>query len=185
MFVNRRNPSGAGRHVGIDNLSAGAEVAEWFANRGCRRVALIHASLLSSATAERAQGFRGRAGQLGLLLPPSRVVSAAVADHLEIGHQAMGRLLSAATVPQGVFCTSDLIAYGAQRRSASAGLLAGRDLHFVGFDDSPLNEWVAPWLNAVRVPYAEYGAAIVQALRGDKGDTVLPHRLVVRDAVAR
>ncbi|MCP4381993.1 MAG: hypothetical protein GY798_11380 [Hyphomicrobiales bacterium] len=27
----------------------------------------------------------------------------------------------------------------------------------VRFDDNPLNEWVAPWLTSVRVPYDAYG----------------------------
>jgi LacI family transcriptional regulator len=113
-------------------------------------------------------------------LPAARVLTVDRAEHLDIGYRSMARLLGPATHPDAVFCTSDLIAYGAQRRSAEAGLVAGRDIHFAGFDDSPLNEWVAPWLSAVRVPYAEYGAAIVRALQGETADIVLPHQLVVR-----
>lgn len=182
IFVNRRNPLGGGRHVGIDNALAGAEVARWMSSTACRQVALIHGRLSSSATAERAEGFRAEAGRLKLNLPASRVVAGTAGDHLDIGYAGMDRLLAARTRPDAVFCTSDLIAYGAQRRAAEAGLVAGRDMAFVGFDDGPLNEWVAPWLNAVRVPYAEYGDAIVQALQADSGDIVLPHRLVLRTA---
>ncbi len=184
VFVNRRNPGGSGRHVGIDNRQAGTDVARWMAAQGCERVALIHGRLFSSATVERVEGFRAAAATLGLQLPASRVLSTATSEHLELGLQAMGRLLRGAVRPDAVFCTSDLIAYGAQRRAAEAGLLPGRDIAFVGFDDSPLNDWVAPWLNAVRVPYAEYGAAIVRALQGEQGDIVLPHRLVLRAASA-
>ena len=73
------------------------------------------------------------------------------------------------------------------RRAAPRGRIGwapGRDIAFVGFDDGPLNDWVAPWLNAVRVPYGEYGAAIVRALQGEPGEIVLPHRLVVRQTAA-
>jgi hypothetical protein len=38
-------------------------------------------------------------------------------------------------------------------------------------------------LHAVRVPYGEYGEAIVRALQGNRSaraDIVLPHRLVTR-----
>ena len=180
VFVNRRNPLGGGRHVGIDNRQAGAEVARWMAAQGCQRVALIHGRLFSSATAERVEGFRTEARRLKLRLPAARVIAGTAGDHLDIGYAGMGRLLAATARPDALFCTSDLIAYGAQRRAAEAGLVAGRDIVFVGFDDGPLNEWVAPWLNAVRVPYAEYGGAIVQALQGEQGDIVLPHRLMVR-----
>ena len=61
------------------------------------------------------------------------------------------------------------------------------ELTIVGFDDSPLNDWVAPWLSSVRVPYDRYGPAIVEAmsamLDGQRSiSTLLPHRLVIRDA---
>jgi LacI family transcriptional regulator len=58
------------------------------------------------------------------------------------------------------------------------------DLLVVGFDDNPLNDWVAPWLSSVRVPYERYGAAIVQALDAPAGgpppSIILPHELVIR-----
>lgn len=185
VFVNRRNPRGTvGRYVGIDNRQAGADVARWFHAQGWKRVALVHGRLFSSATAERVEGFRGEAQALRLQLPASRVLTVDDAEHLDIGRHAMARLLAQPARPDAVFCTSDLIAYGAQRCCAEAGLVAGRDIHFAGFDDGPLNEWVAPWLSAVRVPYAEYGNAIVQALQGDaRDDITLPYRLVVRTAV--
>lgn len=183
VFVNRRNPRGAGGcYVGIDNREAGAEVARWFGAQGWQRVALIHGRMFSSATAERVEGFRAEVKALGLQLPARRVLTVDDAEHLEIGHQSMARLLAMSPRPDAVFCTSDLIAYGAQRSCAEAGLVAGRDMHLVGFDDSPLNEWIAPWLHAVRVPYAAYGSAIVRALQGERADIVLPHQLVVRQA---
>jgi LacI family transcriptional regulator len=80
-----------------------------------------------------------------------------------------------------VFCTSDLIAYGAHRRALEAGLEIGRELVLIGFDDSPMNAWIAPWLHAVRVPYAAYGEAIVRSLADRQaGPIILRHELVVR-----
>jgi len=60
------------------------------------------------------------------------------------------------------------------------------DCVIVGFDDNPFNDWVAPWLNSVRVPYADYGEAMVRAISGKRGahtsgDAILPHRLVARN----
>ena len=42
----------------------------------------------------------------------------------------------------GIFCSSDLIAYGAQRAITEAGLRVPQDVTLVGFDDNPLNDWV-------------------------------------------
>ncbi len=54
-----------------------------------------------------------------------------------------------------------------------------------GFDDNPLNDWVAPWLSSVRVPCNRFGPTVVAA-RGTIGqgaavDTLPEHRLVVRN----
>jgi LacI family transcriptional regulator len=182
VFVNRRDPFGEHCHVGIDNRRAGADVARWMAGQGWARLGLIHGRLSSSATAERVQGFRDEVAALRLKLPASRIATRASAEHLVIGQQGMQALLAAGAPPQAVFCTSDLIAYGAQRAAADAGLRPGHDIAFVGFDDSPLNPWVAPWLHAVRVPYDQYGEAIVRALQSPQAAIVLAHELVVRQA---
>ena len=183
VFVNRRSPVDAPkqRYVGIDNRVAGCDVANWLAAQGLREVGLIHARLSSSATAERVQGFRATLGSHGIPLARAHVQTVADAEHLQIGYQSMAKLIALPRRPRAVFCTSDLIAYGAQRCLAEAGLQVGRDVLLVGFDDSPMNPWVAPWLNAVRVPYAEFGPAIVQSLTGAPGQSIiLSHKFVSR-----
>ena len=180
IFVNRNGPTGTQCHVGIDNLTAGADVARWFASLGREPAALIHGRLSSSATADRVSGFTEQARVLGLALRPVAAAGLGVDDHLEIGYQAMLEHLAARTPPRCVFCTSDLIAYGAHRAVRERGLDPQADVIFVGFDDSPLNPWIAPWLNAVRVPYAAYGEAIVQALTGRARPVRLAHELIIR-----
>jgi LacI family transcriptional regulator len=105
---------------------------------------------------------------------------------MEIGYRHALDVLPAGGGRRGIFCLSDLIAYGAHRRLAEAGLSVPRDVVLVGFDDNPLNDWVAPWLSSVRVPYDRFGPAVVAGLRdmaqGHGVDTVLEHRLVVRGA---
>jgi len=112
--------------------------------QGFDRIALIHARLASSATAERVPGFQQALARSGLRLPKARIQTVAGAEHLQIGYQCMAKLLRQARPPRAVFCTSDLIAYGAHRCAAESGLQVGRDLVLVGFDDSPINPWIAP-----------------------------------------
>jgi len=188
LFVSRRCPAAPqAPFVGIDNRSAGAEVADFFASRGLRDVAAIHGPLTSSVTADRIAGFRDRAQARSIALDESAIVSVTGIDHLEIGYRGMERLLARQPRPVGLFCASDLIAFGAHRKATESGLSVPGELTIVGFDDSPLNDWVAPWLSSVRVPYDRYGPAIVEAmsamLDGQRSiSTLLPHRLVIRDA---
>jgi LacI family transcriptional regulator len=178
IFVNRRNPANPDSPVvGIDNAGASAEVAAVLHDEGARRVGLIHGPLFSSATRERVVGFCSAWRRIE---PEGKVHIETVesADHLVIGYEAMGELLTAHAV-ETVFCLSDLIAFGAHRRAREMQ----RDVRFFGFDDTPLNDWLAPWLSSVHVPYGDFGEAIVERLTETSDpprDILLPHSLSLR-----
>jgi DNA-binding LacI/PurR family transcriptional regulator len=59
-------------------------------------------------------------------------------------------------------------------------------LFVVGFDDNPLNDWIAPWLSSIRVPYDQLVEAIVEGLceRCDVPKIILPHEMVLRGPTA-
>ncbi len=185
VFVNRRDSAGNEPFVGIDNEQAGAEVARHLVETGRRSLAIIHGPMQSSATADRVRGFTAECRRLGVRLPSGRVTTSAGVDHLDIGYRALGDLAPSRPRPDGIFCSSDLIAFGAHRRALELGLRVPEDLAIVGFDDSPLNDWVTPWLTSVRVPYDEFGRAIADVLDGIWGGAasvsrILQHRLVPR-----
>jgi LacI family transcriptional regulator len=170
VFVNRRCPLPAqAAFVGIDNRAAGRAVARALAAAVPEgRLALVHGPLSSSATAERVEGFARELADLGRPLAARDVVTAAGLDHLEIGYAAAAGLLGK-SAPAGIFCTSDLIAFGVHRRLHEAKIAVPGAARVFGFDDNPLNDWIAPWLSSVRVPYRGFGAAIVQALDDIRG----------------
>jgi len=187
LFVNRRCPiDKAAAFVGIDNQAAGAAVASALHVRVPKgALAVIHGSLESSATADRIAGFRRRVQQLGRKLLDVDLPAALGADHLALGHAATAKLLAQPVQPAAIFCASDLIAYGTHRRLREAGIAVPEDIMLIGFDDNPLNDWIAPWLASVRVPYAAFGPAIVAMLgemwRGEKPTaTLLDYTLVDR-----
>ena len=179
LFVNRRSPDAPAPFVGIDNHAAGAEVATFMRSRGVTAPGIIHGPRTSSATDARVTGFLHAVGR------HARIATAPDLEHTAIGYRRALDVLPD-DGPRGIFCGSDLIAYGAHRRLNEAGLRVPDDVLLVGFDDNPLNDWVAPWLNSVRVPYDAFGPAVVAALdaawRGENVMTVLPHRLVIRSA---
>jgi LacI family transcriptional regulator len=185
VFVNRRDPAGGtSAFVGIDDFAAGRELAIRLAGREeLRPVGLVHASLAFSAGALRADGFERGMAELGVAELP--FASYPSASHLEIGYHGLGELLARPQPPRLVVCLSDLLAYGAYRRACEAGLRVGDDIVLASFDDNPLNDWIAPWLSAVRIPFAAFGPAVVDVL-GDllagrpAATRLLAHRLELR-----
>ncbi len=182
VFVNRRSPvAGTGRFVGIDNRAAGADVARWALSKGLGKAALIHARSASSATRDRVAGILEGFSAEAAALDPAAIRSPEGRDHLAIGREGARQLIEDGMAPALVICTSDLIAYGAARAWREAGLAAAMP-RMIGFDDSPLNDWVAPTLSSVRIPYGAFGEAIVAAVTGADRSSglVLPHLLVER-----
>jgi len=184
VFVSRRNPFGNGRYVGIDNAVAGNEVARWFAKQNITPLALIHGSPASSATADRIAGFKSGLAANGISLPDHMVFGSATLGHLQLGYEGIERIMRDGGRPDGLFCTSDLIAYGAHRWLSEQNIEVNA-MSIVGFDDSPMNQWLAPWLHTVRVPYSKYGNAIVRVLINQNDESIiLNHQLVVQTTAA-
>lgn len=182
IFVNRRDPTGAARpFIGIDNRRAGTDVARWALAHGLADAALVHAPTTSSATRERVQGIRAGFAAAGMPLPDRRVLSPRSPDHMHIGLVAGRELLERGDTPDLVICTGDLIAFGIARAWRDAGQ-GGATPRLIGFDDSPMNAWLAPGLSSVRIPYDAYGRAIVAALLDGEGpsEIVLEHRIIER-----
>lgn len=182
VFVSRRSPDGAGAYVGIDNRAAGADAADHFLARGIDRPAVLVASQNASSTAERAAGFVERLVARGVPASEIRRATAPGLPHLEIGYEAARRLVAEGGWPRGLLCVSDMMAYGVYRLAVETDVSIPRDCMLVGVDGNPLNDWIAPWLTSVHIPYAEFGEKVVTQLRSlwggaPAGDILLPHRL--------
>ena len=83
----------------------------------------------------------------------------------------MRALLALPTPPTAVFCANDLIALGAYKACAQAGVSIPRDMSIVGCDDIEFAQLVTPELTTIAVPARELGARaarlLVRDLAGD------------------
>src|SRR4051812_41783673 len=104
-----------------------------------------------------------------------------------VGHGDAAAVLEGG--PSAVVCSSDVLALELIMAARSRGLEVPRDLSVTGFDDSPLA--VLSSLTSVRVDYAEFGSAAVNALlatiESDPAPAYSPSppELVVRASTAR
>ena len=92
---------------------------------------------------------------------------------------------SPAAGPSTVFAASDLIAVGALRALAEAGIRVPQDVSVVGFDDIPMARFAVPPLTTVVQDTSRAGQLLVstlmQLVRGEQAESaMLPASLVVR-----
>jgi LacI family transcriptional regulator len=181
VFVSRRNPCGTGAFVGIDNVKAGADLADHLYAQGIREAGILYPTQGSSVTRERVGGFCDRLLSLGI--PQDKILrsEAPGLSHRDVGFEAARRMAAQSGWPRALACVSDLIAYGAYRHARESGLSIPEECALLSIDGNALNAWLAPWLTSIRVPHADYGRQIVELLTslwaGSKSsERILPHQ---------
>lgn len=183
VFINRRLAAMPDTpFVGIDDRAAAAELARAILREHQGRLALIHGPQSSATSAARLAGFRDTLAAAGRPVAPADEAEAALS--MESGYACAVRLLAPDRYT-AVICGNDQIAYGVYRRCRELGLDVPGDIAIYGFDDNPLNQWLAPWLNTVRVPHVDYAEAAIATMRAlsageTPGDRILPYDLVLR-----
>jgi LacI family transcriptional regulator len=169
-----------------DSLSAGALAAEHLLGLGHRQLAFIGPVSSASAFRLRERGF-AQALRAADAVPASEYWQRADAT-VAGGLAAMRALLALPERPTAVFCANDLIALGAHKACAIAGVSLPRELSILGCDDIDLGTLVTPELSTINTPKRELGARAVRLLlRQLDGDAkssplaqTLPVKLVLR-----
>jgi LacI family transcriptional regulator len=172
-------------YVISDNVAGTGLAVRHLHELGHRRIATITGLLDKRPGAERLRGYRAEMQSLGLAYRDEYV---AYGDfYVESGHGAMTRLLTLDEPPTAVVAASDLMALGAIRAVAAAGLSVPEDVSIVGFDDIQLAGHVHPPLTTLRQDKAglglEAGRALMALIDGqtDLPEAVtLPVELIVR-----
>ncbi|MGH8879781.1 MAG: LacI family DNA-binding transcriptional regulator [Stackebrandtia sp.] len=172
VLVNRTLPELACDQVGSANRAGGALVADHFLNHG-RRPAVIGGAD-TSTTHERGSGFTRRAAERGSSSLPEIYGTYTHAA----GYSAMITLLDDPQPPDAVFCTNDLLAFGALDAARVRGIRVPQDLWIVGYDDVDMAAWPAYSLTTVRQDVGELArtAAGLLLARLDNPDSA-PHRV--------
>ena len=169
--------------VGIDDRSAAREAMAALLRRVAGPVAVAHGPLSSPTSARRLEGVREALAAAGREVEPRDVVEAELTT--ESGYGCAQVLMGAGRRFGAIWCGNDPIAYGVQRRAREIGLAVPDDMAVWGFDDNPMNEWLAPWLNTVRVPHLGFAEAAMRQMRAtqagrDVRPELLPYELLLR-----
>jgi DNA-binding LacI/PurR family transcriptional regulator len=170
--------------IGCDNFAGGAAAAQHLIDLGRRRIAFLGEA--SSHAPELHDRYRGAAMAMrdaGLTPEPALQVDAATTE--ASGYDAAQALLRRGTPFDAIFAASDLIAIGALRALAEAGLAVPDDVAVIGFDDIPAASLSHPALTTIAQDYARAGQVLVETLlrriaSQPTETTMLPPRLVVR-----
>lgn len=171
--------------VDVDGSTGARMATDHLLDKGHTRIAWIGWRKDSFIGEDRRSGWVGALHDRGL---STKGLASRVEDTLSSGREAAAVLLDEAQ-PSAFVCASDTLAMGVYRTLDERGLVAGRDVAVVGFDDSQVAQVVHPGLTSVRQPLEQVAVEVVAALSGllnhppvPRAGTLLAPTLVVRES---
>jgi LacI family transcriptional regulator len=184
VFINRRIPEVAASlspFVGIDDYNAARDLMRTCLKRTSKRILVLHGPSRSDTSARRLKGFVDAAAEAGSVIPADDLCEAELS--MDSGYKLATQKINNGQYG-AVVCGNDQIAYGVWRRCRELGIEVPSEMQLYGFDDNPLNEWLAPWLSTIRVPHKDFAAAAEKAMSEVDietiGETILPYDLLLR-----
>ncbi|MBX5435744.1 MAG: LacI family DNA-binding transcriptional regulator [Alicyclobacillaceae bacterium] len=137
LFINRRPPQLHPNeyYVGANNKLAGEIAVRHLYVRGYRSIAFITGPAEYSTSLERYDGFISGMRKLRLPVEDSWVLKGD--NTMDAGYDLTLRLIRSGQRPEALFCSNDLMAFGAYLALAEIGLEVPRDIALMGIDNNP------------------------------------------------
>jgi len=149
-------------YVDADGAKGIGDAVGYLAELGHRRIGYMAPPDGLMCTIHRWEGFGNGMAAHGLAVDEELVVEAGFTE--KSGQIAMHLLLDSPDPPTAVIAANDLCAFGAMRVLQKRGLLAGRDVSVIGFDDIRLASHWYPSLTTLRQPLRRIGSVVAQIL---------------------
>ena len=149
-------------YIGPDNRAGSREAVAHLLRLGHRRIGYLGGDEKITTQQERASGWQDALAAAGIPYDPDLVFPAPPTR--DGGRDAMERALAITRPPTAVFCYNDIVAMGATRALSMRGLVPGRDVAVIGFDDIAEAEHNAPPLTTVNADTREMGARCAESL---------------------
>ncbi len=157
---------------------------------GRERIGLVNGPLDTGPGRARGESFAQSLAEAGIEADPALVEVGDDFTH-HAGYEAARKLLARTSV-QGLLCANDLIAFGALKALAEAGVSVPTETALVGIDDTELAAMVTPSLSSVSLGAADRGRLAAKLLLERLAEPSLPPRrfeveprLVTRESSGR
>jgi LacI family transcriptional regulator len=193
VLLDRKMPGLSANFVGIDDVAAGTLATTHLFEIGCKTIAHIGGSDVSTAL-DRQAGYSITLANLGVSLPPRYMVNWGHGDDAgdATGYNGMKQLLKLRPRPDGVFCCNDPIAMGAMRAILEAGLQIPRDVAVVGCGNVHYDDLLRVPLTSIDqdsyglgTGAAKLALAIIKSKSQARKALLMQTRLVVRASSQR
>ncbi|RME81057.1 MAG: LacI family transcriptional regulator [Caldilineae bacterium] len=176
--------------VVVNDEEASYQAVSHLIANGYRDIAILAFEESVTTHNRRLQGYQRALDEAGISLSRTLVWRGKTSS--EEGYRLTRDLLRCKPRPDALFATSSRLGVGALRAIRDAGLVIGRDIGVVVFDDIPAFSLLQPSISAIRQPAYEIGwkaaELLIRAIEAEEPlpptQIVLPAELVIRESSA-
>jgi LacI family transcriptional regulator len=172
-----------------DNVAGAVMAVDHLVERGHRKIAFFADLYNSKPGLDRMIGYQQALRKYSLEMRADWVKHADFSERG--GYEATLSLLELEEIPTAIFCASDTMAIGALDAITDKGLVVGRDVSLIGYDDISYLRFIRPGLSTIRQRREEMGIqaaaallAIIENPRAHPSIISIQPELVVRESVA-
>lgn len=148
--------------VSCDDLQGGRLAAEHLLSQGHKNIAILGGENYASTGIERTSGFVAYCRENGVEISEKQIFH----GHFDTraGRQAGEHLMKQKKKPTAIFATNDFLAVGMMGAIRDAGLITGKDIAIVGYNDTPIASELPISLTSVRSPLGAMGYRSMELL---------------------
>lgn len=139
--------------VVVDDRSGAYEIVNYVINMGHEKIGVITGKENSIHTHDRLFGYQKALYDHHIFFDPDIIIESDWTR--EGGYQCTDRLLDRGVT--AIFCMNDIMAGGVYDRLMERGLVPGKDISVVGFDNRELSNFYQPPLTTIALPLYEIG----------------------------
>ncbi|WP_049602008.1 substrate-binding domain-containing protein [Yersinia bercovieri] len=166
VMLDRVDPAQQVCAIRVDERAAAFQATQHLIEHGHREIAIICGPLDMLNTQDRVNGWRDALLQAGL--PVRNEWIFATSYTRPGGYQAAQQMLKG-RLPQALFTTNELQAFGCLRAMAEHNLTAPKDLALICFNGTIESEYNVPSLTTVRQPVDAMAKAAIEMLKNWSG----------------
>ncbi|MFN8528642.1 MAG: substrate-binding domain-containing protein, partial [Anaerolineae bacterium] len=172
VVFGRLQPDEGDQWIDLDG-AAGVEMAvQHLAELGHERIGYLGPPREQHLTHVRWNGFVKGMNDANLRIDPALIFEGDFSE--KSGQRGTHELLDSSNPPTGIICSNDRMAFGAMRAIQARGLVVGKDVSVVGFDDIPLAHYSHPPLTTISQPFHEIGKMLFKLLMSRVSRTAKP-----------
>ena len=164
VAIDHYPPSPLVGSVLMENRRGGELAAEYLAELGHKRLAVVAGAIERTSIGDRVKGFTGAIRRSGLLQGGRQSLWKSTALTFEDGFSAAIKGFRKDPTVTGLFCVNDEMAAGAIRAAHELGYRVPEQLSVIGFDDIDLAKYIDPPLTTIGVDKLELGRKAMNQL---------------------